>query len=390
MNGRKSLSVVVGVCMFLLILSGPVWAVTHYVSPSQSIQAAIDGAANGDEIEVAPGTYYEVIDFKGKGVRLYSSGGRGVTTIHGNWNNYHVVKCVSGEDANTILEGFTITGGKAYGFDWPDFLGAGMLNSGSNPTVTNCFFYLNAAFGGGGMFNHYANPTVTNCTFSNNYASSGGGMYNYDNSSPTVLGCLFYRNATSDGQDYEYPRSGLHGNHGGHARHGAGMYNDNSSPIVSGCDFIENRTGKGGKGQKGSDGGAYESGGWGGDGGYGGLGAGMYNYWSSPTVTDCNFRLNVTGNGGVAGHGGNSNDYCYLGDCHGGKGGAGGHAGHGAGMYNHSSSPVVINCEFTDNRTGVGGWGGNGGNSYCSELYCPERDWAHHTVGSGGDGGKGG
>ena len=67
-----------------------------------SIQAAINDANDGDEIEASPGTYYEAINFKGKAVRLYSSGGHDVTTVDGS-GAYHVVQCVSGEDANTIL-----------------------------------------------------------------------------------------------------------------------------------------------------------------------------------------------------------------------------------------------------------------------------------------------
>ncbi|NIS81651.1 MAG: hypothetical protein GTO14_15925, partial [Anaerolineales bacterium] len=72
-----------------------------------SIQAAIDDANDGDEIEVAPGTYNEAIDFKGKAVRLYSSGGPEVTTINATGLNSSVVQCISGEDANTVLDGFT-------------------------------------------------------------------------------------------------------------------------------------------------------------------------------------------------------------------------------------------------------------------------------------------
>ncbi|MHC4286139.1 MAG: hypothetical protein ACYSWZ_24675 [Planctomycetota bacterium] len=44
-----------------------------------NIQAAINDANDYDEIEVSPGTYNEAIDFKGKAVRLYSSGGPEVT-----------------------------------------------------------------------------------------------------------------------------------------------------------------------------------------------------------------------------------------------------------------------------------------------------------------------
>ncbi len=46
-----------------------------------TIQAAIDAAMDGDEVEVHPGTYNEAINFLGKAITLYSSGGAAVTTI---------------------------------------------------------------------------------------------------------------------------------------------------------------------------------------------------------------------------------------------------------------------------------------------------------------------
>ena len=68
------------------------------LNPYQYIQHGINAAVSGiDDIEVAPGTYYETINFIGKAVRLYSSGGASVTTINGT-GHYHVVQCVNGED----------------------------------------------------------------------------------------------------------------------------------------------------------------------------------------------------------------------------------------------------------------------------------------------------
>jgi len=355
--------------------------------PYESIQPAIDDAVDGDEIVVAPGTFYEAIDFKGKAIRLYSSGGANVTKIYGA-GYYHVVQCVTGEDADTILEGFFITGGNANGPNPNDKSGGGMYNSNSSPTVTNCVFIGNVATYGGGMYNISSSPTVTNCVFSANFALNGGGMYNFGGGS-YLSDCSFRSNYTFNGEDYAYPRGGLHGNHGGEGGCGAGMFNYDSSPIVTGCEFVGNCTGDGGKGQNGSNGGPYESGGWGGDGGDGGYGAGMYNYSSSPTVTDCDFTLNIAGSGGDAGNGGNANGFCLDGDCHGGKGGVGGMGGAGAAMYNLDSSPVVTNCEFTDNQTGVGSQGGNGGDANW-EPPPGIPDDSLHTLGSGGDGGLGG
>ncbi len=77
--------------------------------PYCAIQAGIDAAINGDEVLIAEGTYSEAINFNGKAIVVRSSAGAGVTTIDGTGLNNSVVKCVSGEGADTALEGFTIT-----------------------------------------------------------------------------------------------------------------------------------------------------------------------------------------------------------------------------------------------------------------------------------------
>ena len=106
---RENLKIFVALCMFMMTLTGQAAdgatiTVANDGSPADftSIQPAIDYADNGDEIEVRPGTYNEAINFNGKAIRLYSSGGQDVTTIDG-IGAYHVVQCMSGEGANTIL-----------------------------------------------------------------------------------------------------------------------------------------------------------------------------------------------------------------------------------------------------------------------------------------------
>ena len=78
-----------------------------------TIQGAINAASLGDTIVVADGTYFESIDFLGKGITLRSTAGPAVTIIDGLGANGSVVKCVSGEGPDTVLQGFTITGGNA-------------------------------------------------------------------------------------------------------------------------------------------------------------------------------------------------------------------------------------------------------------------------------------
>jgi parallel beta-helix repeat protein len=262
------------------------------------IQAAIDDpcTVNGDEIEVAPGTYTEAIDFKGKAVRLYSSDGADVTTIDGT-GNYHVVQCVSGEDANTVLEGFTITGGNANGTA-PDNCGAGIYCASSSPTVTGCTFSGNSAnASGGGMYCDDSSPTVTGCTFSGNSADYGGGLSNGNYSIPTVTGCTFSSNSADAGGGGMLNSINCSPTiincvyMGNSANYGGGIYNyNNCSPTVTGCTFSDNSATT--------------------------VGGGMYNRdSSSPTVTNCTFTNNEADTGGGA-------------------------------MHNRGSSPTVTNCIF--------------------------------------------
>jgi len=188
-----------------------------------NIQAAIDAALNGDKIEVAPGTYYETVNFNGKSVRLYSSGGPDVTTINAN-GAHHVVQCVNGEDASTVLDGFTITGGNAGGWG----RGGGMFNLYSSPTIINCTFIANwAEDQGGGMYNRTnSSPILINCTFVGNSAMyNGGGICNESDSNPTLINCIFSGN------------SAKHGNGGAMY----GVYGD--PPEVINCTFSHNSAG---------------------------------------------------------------------------------------------------------------------------------------------------
>ena len=261
--------------------------------PYCSIQTAIDNAVDTDEIVVAPGTYFETINFLGKAVWLLSSGGAEVTTIDANLPRGEfasVVTCDSGEGPDTVLDGFTITGGTG-----KDVFGAGITRGGgmynflSSPTVVNCDFIRNSATeSGGGMWNNSSSPTVNNCTFDGNSAvhplgvGFGGGISNRV-SNPRVTNCTFFMNSA--------------------CIFGGAMSNSDSCPIVTNCRFTANTAG--------------ESGG------------GIYSHGSSPTVTNCTFD----GNSAVHPLG----------------------VGSGGGMANQSSSSTVTNCTFSENMAVSGG-----------------------------------
>ncbi len=168
-----------------------------------TIQAAIDAINPKDYVVtlLQPGIYTGAgnrdIDFLGKAITLRSTDPHDpnivaatVIDCNGDPNNPHRgFYFHSGEDANSILDGFTVTNSWAWN-------GGGMYNSYSSPTVRNCIFSDNSAGQwGGGMFNWHSSPTVTNCTFRGNSAvDRAGGMWS-DRSSPTVTNCVFSGNS---------------------------------------------------------------------------------------------------------------------------------------------------------------------------------------------------
>ena len=221
----------------------------HVPTDHLTIQAAINAAAPGDAVLVAPGTYQERIDFLGKAITLRSSGGPLVTVIDGSGSTGSVVRCVGGEGVDTVLEGFTITGGNAVE-------GGGMFNFGSSPTVIDCIFTgNNAGDRGGGMYNRQGSPAIIGTTFVQNSAvAMGGGMFNTE-ASPTISDSRFTNNSSNKGagmRNYvdSHPtvtNSTFSYNDAG--EEGGGMDNrKNSNPLVISCTFLGNTAGSGGGG----------------------------------------------------------------------------------------------------------------------------------------------
>jgi len=316
-----------------------------------TIQAGIDAANPGFMVIVADGTYTgdgnRDIDFDGKAITVRSENGpeNCIIDCQGDPNEPHRGFIFqNGEDANSVLDGFTITNGYApmeeitvwegepvYYTVYASF-GGGIFCNSSSPTIANCIIRDNFSLqiGGGGIFCYSAIPVLINCEFVDNTTQDGGGMYNWY-SSPTVTSCTFIGNYYRGMYNYEYSNPTVtnctfSGNYGGGMENeyfsnpivtgctftvnsnwdGGGMYNKESSPIVTNCTFTGNSA-------------TYD-------------GGGMCNYWySNPTVTNCTFS-------------GNSADH------------------HGGGMYNGNSSPKMTSCNFSGNSAyndggGMCNWG---------------------------------
>src|SRR5690348_12827308 len=97
-----------------------------------TIQTAINASTNGDTVVVAPGTYFENLDFKGKLITVQSAQGPSVTTIDGS-NLAPVVNFSTNETAAAVIQGFTLQHGNATAAF--SYEGAGIHINGASPTV---------------------------------------------------------------------------------------------------------------------------------------------------------------------------------------------------------------------------------------------------------------
>jgi len=202
---------------FVLCGAG-VWAQTLYVPTAQypTIQSAIDVAADGDAVIVSQGTYYENINFHGRAITVRSVNPSdpnvvAATVINGSHpvdpNIASVVTFASGEDANSVLTGFTITGGtgswllvswKFQGLRWNRCGGGVLCYNMSAPTITKNVFINNIAGQGGGIYIYgdpvnpndprdpplHTSPLIADNTFTENSAIIDHGFPPPDNKYP--------------------------------------------------------------------------------------------------------------------------------------------------------------------------------------------------------------
>jgi len=154
-----------------------------------TIQPAIDAATDGDTILVAPGVYVlaEPLGLRGKSVRVRASAGPESTVLERAQDDDDdvvrigidagagpVVVIDAGESRDTVLDGFTIRGGRGLS-------GGGILIRDASPTVIGCRITGNTAERfGGGVAVERGSPRFVDCTITGNRALRGGAVWLYE------------------------------------------------------------------------------------------------------------------------------------------------------------------------------------------------------------------
>lgn len=164
--------------------------------PYKLIQQGINAASptGGQTILVYPGTYRESINFNGKLISVMSRKGAEKTVIDGTGS---VVRFDSGENFETVLDGFTIKNGTGTYYSF-QVVGGGIFCLDSSPTIRNSVLTENKAEYGGGMWCEGGSPIISENMFTNNLADEyGGGLY-IRYSSSRILSNQFISNISDD------------------------------------------------------------------------------------------------------------------------------------------------------------------------------------------------
>jgi peptidoglycan-N-acetylglucosamine deacetylase len=142
--------------------------------PFATIQKGINTVRDNGTVIVLPGTYYENINFSGKKITVRSTNPNDANVVANSVINANgsgsTVVFNSGEDANSVLAGFTITGGETE-------LGGGIYINEASPIIERNVIRGNRAnTEGGGIYCQGGSATIRYNELSNNYSSFAGGV----------------------------------------------------------------------------------------------------------------------------------------------------------------------------------------------------------------------
>jgi parallel beta-helix repeat protein len=314
MNTKATILTLTGV----LVFCGTAEAKKLHV-PGQyaTIQAGIDAAVDGDEVIVADGTYTgegnRDIDFLGKAITVRSENGPENCIIDCNGTEaerHRGFRFGNNEDANSVVDGFTIINGYApdepFRDDWPS-IGGAIFCSSSSPMVNNCVVTGNTARLGAGIYCEDSTATFNNCTVSMNHGTGflGGRGIMCFGSNSTISNCKV--NGNEGGGIHFGGGNPVITNCTVNYNKGRGISCGESNPTIANCTISFN------KGEE-----------------YGG---GISLSFSNGTVTDCNISNNTNPEWEVGG------------------------------IYLWDSSATIARCTITGNSTFFGA-----GGIYCEEY----------------------
>jgi parallel beta-helix repeat protein len=171
----------------LTVADGPVENITRKTQ-YRCIRHAVQDANEGDTLVVAPGVYRETVSFGGKALSIESTNPLdpaivATTVIEGTTEG---VSFTNGEDAASVLAGFTIRGATR-----------GVYCQGAAPTIAHCQIVENTE--AGIKLWDSSHPTVANCIIAGNggdglemWAGRGSRVIPYND--PTILHCTIVGN----------------------------------------------------------------------------------------------------------------------------------------------------------------------------------------------------
>ena len=161
-------------------------------------------------IELAPGTYRELIDTKGKAFTLRSaSGDPRDTIISGDIDNDGtgdgtVVAITSGEGPGTVIRGVTIRDG----LNLTAPFGGGMYIENASPTIESCWIRNNRGFRGGAVSALDSDVSFRNTLFTNNTTPNFGGAFRVTSSNIRLRSCTIANNASGTARGRAFTGTG--------------------------------------------------------------------------------------------------------------------------------------------------------------------------------------
>lgn len=177
---------------------------TINVGPGQTystIQSGIDAAANGDTVLVAPATYLENVDFKGKAITVTGSGGATATIIDGGSQDGLATVVFANRETNaSVISNFTIRGGGDTIFRGTRDGGIYVTNASpvikNNVVTANYCHNIDIGFGTATILTNEISGVVQDLqgTQGQSYCSFGSGIHLGGTTNPSVPGSTIISN----------------------------------------------------------------------------------------------------------------------------------------------------------------------------------------------------